>query len=163
MSGTVTLRPATLQDEGLLLKWRNNPMTRNASHNTAEVQRDEQISWLSQTLSNPNRKLFIAEENGVSVGTVRAIISEGVWELSWTVPPNERGRGVAKRMVALLAHEIYEPIRAEVKVGNIASTRIAEHAVYGTRPRDWRCSSLLASSIEIDKTLTIPSTGFACR
>jgi RimJ/RimL family protein N-acetyltransferase len=31
-------------------------------------------------------------------------------------------------MVALLAHQIPEPIRAEVKVGNIASARIAEHA-----------------------------------
>ncbi|MBW6487331.1 MAG: GNAT family N-acetyltransferase [Syntrophobacterales bacterium] len=48
--------------------------------------------------------------------------------MSWTVAPNARGRGVAKRVVALLAQEISEPIRAEVKVDNIASARIAEHA-----------------------------------
>jgi RimJ/RimL family protein N-acetyltransferase len=51
-----------------------------------------------------------------------------VWELSWTVAPNARGRGVAKQMVTLLAHQISEPIRAEVKAKNIASARIAEHA-----------------------------------
>jgi len=31
-------------------------------------------------------------------------------------------------MVALLASTIEEPIRAEIKAGNIASTRIAEYA-----------------------------------
>jgi len=68
------------------------------------------------------------EENGVPIGTVRADVSDGVHELSWTVAPNARGRGVAKRMVALLASRILEPIRAEVKPGNTVSTRVAEHA-----------------------------------
>jgi len=31
-------------------------------------------------------------------------------------------------MVAVLGNQISEPIRAEVKAGNIASARIAEHA-----------------------------------
>jgi len=72
-------------------------------------------------------QLLVAEENGAPVGTVRADFSEGVWELSWTVAPNARGRGVAKQMVVLLASQIPEPIRAEVKAGNIASARIAEY------------------------------------
>ena len=128
MSEPITLRLTTIQDADLLLEWRNDPETRKASHNTAEVQRDEHVTWLSRTLSNPNRRLFVAEEDGVPVGTARADLSEGVWELSWTVAPNARGRGVAKRMVALLASQISEPIRAEVKAGNLASVRIAEHA-----------------------------------
>ena len=128
MSETITLRSATIEDADVLLEWRNDPETRKASHNTAEVQRDEHISWLSRTLMNPNRKLLVAEENGGPVGTVRADYSEGVWELSWTVSPKARGRGVAKRMVALLAHKISEPIRAEVKAGNTTSARIAEYA-----------------------------------
>jgi RimJ/RimL family protein N-acetyltransferase len=128
MNETIILRSATIQDTDLLLEWRNDPETRRASHNTAEVQRDEHISWLSRTLNNPNRRLFVAEEDGVPVGTVRADLSEGVWELSWTVAPSARGRGVAKRMVALLAHQISDPIRAEVKAGNLASARIAEDA-----------------------------------
>lgn len=128
MSETVSLRPATIQDADLLLEWRNDLATRKASHNTAEVQRDEHISWLSRTVGNSNRRLYVAEEKGVSVGTVRADLSEGVWELSWTVAPGARGRGIAKRMVAVLAHQISEGIRAEVKAGNIASARIAEHA-----------------------------------
>jgi RimJ/RimL family protein N-acetyltransferase len=128
MSESIRLRPATIQDADLLLEWRNDPETRKASHNTAEVRRDEHVSWLTRAINNPNQRLLIAEENGTAVGTVRADFSEGVWVLSWTVAPIERGRGVARRMVALLAHQISAPIRAEVKAGNIASARIAEHA-----------------------------------
>jgi len=128
MNKTMTLRPATTQDADLLLEWRNDPETREASHNTVEVLRDEHISWLTKTLNNSNRRLLIAEENGVPVGTVRADLAEGIWELSWTVAPVARGQRVGKRMVVLLAHQISEPIRAEIKAGNIPSARIAEYA-----------------------------------
>ncbi|MGA7876614.1 MAG: GNAT family N-acetyltransferase [Desulfoferrobacter sp.] len=128
MNESITLRPATIQDADLLLEWRNDPETRKASHNTAEVQRDEHVSWLSRTLNNPNRRLLVAEEDGAPVGTARADFSEGVWgAILDGTPKRERAR-VAKQMVALLAHQISEPIRAEVKAGNIASARIAEHA-----------------------------------
>jgi RimJ/RimL family protein N-acetyltransferase len=128
MNESITLRSATIQDADLLLEWRNDPKTREASHNTGEVERNEHVSWLLRTLKNPNRRLLVAEENGTPVGTVRADFSESVWELSWTVAPSARGRGVAKQMVVLLASQIFEPIRAEVKAGNIASLQIAEHA-----------------------------------
>lgn len=128
MSETIKLRLATMQDAEMLLEWRNDPVTRAASRTTGEIQRRDHVSWLARTLGDPDRKLCLAEENGVPVGTVRSDFSDGVWELSWTVSPLARGRGVAKRMVAVLASQISEPIRAEVKVGNIASARIAEHA-----------------------------------
>jgi len=128
MNETIILRPATIQDADMLLGWRNNPETKIASHSTSEVVKEEHIAWLTKTLNNANQKLLIAEEDGTPVGTVRADLSEGVWELSWTVAPNARGRGVAKRMVALLAHTISDPVRAEVKAGNVASARIAEYA-----------------------------------
>jgi RimJ/RimL family protein N-acetyltransferase len=128
MNLTIALRQATIQDADMLLGWRNNPETRIASHSTSEVVKEEHLAWLTKTLSNANRRLLVAEENGSPVGTVRADLSEGVWELSWTVAPNARGRGVAKQIVTLLAQKISEPIRAEVKSDNIASARIAEHA-----------------------------------
>ena len=127
-SNVIRLRPVTIQDADLLLDWRNDPETRNASHNTEIVQREEHISWLTRTLNNPSRQLFIAEEKEVPVGTVRADFADGVYELSWTVAPDARGRGVGTRMVAQLANQIPVPIRAEVKSGNTASARIAEHA-----------------------------------
>jgi RimJ/RimL family protein N-acetyltransferase len=124
---SLSLRPVSLGDAELLLDWRNDPATRKASHNTDKVRLHEHRDWLSNSLRNSNRRLYIAEE-GFPVGTVRADLSNGVWELSWTVNPAARGKGVGKRMVKLLAMKIAEPIRAEVKKGNSESARIAEHA-----------------------------------
>jgi RimJ/RimL family protein N-acetyltransferase len=120
------LRRATLRDSALLLAWRNDPETRKASHSMESVAQTEHHSWLKASLSNPNRKLFIAEVNGIPVGTVRADYLSGEWTLSWTTAREARKRGVAREMVALLVEEIREPIRAEVKAGNVASSKIAE-------------------------------------
>ena len=128
LNEVITLRMATLKDADILLSWRNEPETRIASHKTSQVNMNEHAVWLSRTLRNTDRRLFIAEEDGHPVGTIRADCLDGVWELSWTVDPGARGRGVAKRMVTLLSQKIKEPIRAEVKTGNIASARIAEYA-----------------------------------
>ena len=121
------LRRATMADAHMLLRWRNDPATRAASHNTDEVSLDGHLRWLAATLENPRRDLWIAEDDG-PVGTVRADHSDGVAELSWTVAPERRGHGVGSRMVSLAASQIDGPIRAEVKVGNEASRKIAESA-----------------------------------
>ena len=98
---------------------------------TEEVKLEKHIEWLKATLQNKNRYLYVAEENGVSIGTVRADYDNGIYELSWTVSPEVRGQGVGKRMVSLLANRIKEPIRAEVKKGNEASSKIAENSGMG--------------------------------
>ena len=128
MQASIALRPATMRDAELLLAWRNDPATRSASHNAAPVAREDHVAWLAATLGNQDRQLLIAEEGGIAVGMVRADLANGVWNLSWMVAPRARGRGVAKRMVALLASRIPGPIRAEVKAANRASARIAQHA-----------------------------------
>ena len=97
-----------------------------ASHSTDEVKLEKHIEWLKATLQNENRNLYIAEENEISVGTVRADYDNGIYELSWTVSPKARGKKVGKRMVSLLANRIQKPIRAEVKKGNESSSKIAE-------------------------------------
>ncbi len=124
----ITLRPATIEDADFLLAWRNDTDTRNASHVTAVVPMEDHIGWLTKTISNPSRRLLVAEEIGRPVGTVRADLVDGIYELSWTVAPAARGRGVAKRMVSMLAKQISEPIRCEIKPGNAASIRVAEYA-----------------------------------
>ncbi len=124
----IRLRRATLQDSALLLDWRNDPITREASHQASLVQPDEHIAWLTDILNDQARELYMAEESGQVVGTVRAELTDGIYELSWSVAPMARGRGVATRMVALLTAQISAPIRAEIKAGNLASERVAERA-----------------------------------
>ncbi|EEA03768.1 GCN5-related N-acetyltransferase [Burkholderia sp. H160] len=127
----LTLRNATKEDARILFDWRNDPMTRLASHSTAELAFDAHTAWLDQVLSNPMRRLLIAEENGCPVGTVRVDREEdGCAVLSWTVTREARGRGIATRMVQLVADEISgsHAIRAEIKAGNEASVKVAEAA-----------------------------------
>ena len=117
-----------MEDADLLLEWRNDPSTRAASHSVEVVEREDHIKWLASSLDNPNRRLRIVEEDETPVGTVRADLAGGVYELSWTVAPHARGRGIGKQTVALFASELRDPIRAEVKEGNAASAAIAEFA-----------------------------------
>jgi RimJ/RimL family protein N-acetyltransferase len=97
----------------------------------AELAFDAHISWLNATLADPLRQLFIVEEDGRPIGTVRVDQeANGSAELSWTVAPEARGRGMAKRMVRLVADEVSgaRGVRAEVKAGNEASIKVAEAA-----------------------------------
>lgn len=129
MPDVVSLRPATEQDADLLLSWRNDPLTRSASHDSTQITLSQHLDWLSQLLSDSSRRLFVAEQRGVPVGSVRADKgADGTTELSWTVAPDARGRGLGRRMLAALLEELNGPVRAEVKAGNLASMRIAESA-----------------------------------
>ncbi|MFI5011032.1 MAG: GNAT family N-acetyltransferase [Hyphomicrobiales bacterium] len=112
----------------MLLAWRNDPETRRMRHHGEEVRPRLHFSWLDACLRDPDRRLYIAEIDAIPVGTVRADHADGVWELSWTVAPAHRSRGVGKDMIAEAARLIAGPIRAEVKAGNLASIRIAEGA-----------------------------------
>jgi RimJ/RimL family protein N-acetyltransferase len=123
----LVLRLAAMEDSELLHAWRNDPQVRQASRDQAEIEFDSHLVWLKESLENPDRSIFIAEMDDMPVGTVRSDLSGGVFELSWTVAPDARGQGIGKRMVALLAAQIEGPIRAEVRMGNVASVRIAEH------------------------------------
>jgi len=125
-STALRLRLATIGDAETLLEWRNDPSTRKASHSSHTISKAEHIQWLEGILSNQNRTLYIAEIDGSPVGTARADYENPGYELSWTISPKKRGLGIGQEMVRILAEIISAPIRAEIKVGNVASVRIAE-------------------------------------
>jgi len=126
---SLSLRPVEMADADLLLLWRNDPDTRQASHNTDEVTLASHLVWLESSLSDlSKRRLWIAAVDGVAVGTCRADRMAGVWELSWTVAPEARGKGVAHRMLSKMVLYFEEPLVAQVKIGNMASIKVAERA-----------------------------------
>jgi len=124
------LRKVTFEDWKILLDWRNDIETRKNSHNMELVVEENHKKWLNSILTNENRQLFIALENEIPVGTVRADFDKQniEYELSWTISPDFRGKGIGKIMVKILADRLQAKIRAEIKKGNIASVRIAEYA-----------------------------------
>ncbi|MEC5388052.1 GNAT family N-acetyltransferase [Uliginosibacterium sp. H3] len=129
MQVPIRLRPATLQDAELLLAWRNDLQTRLASHGTHEIPLAEHWAWLDLVLADPARRLLIAELDDVPVGSIRVdTASDDVAELSWTVAPSARGQGVGTRMLIAALSEVTGSVRAEVKIGNVASMKMAEAA-----------------------------------
>lgn len=123
------LRRATLDDAELLLSWRNDPESRKQSTQKEEISPENHLAWLIKSLSMTDRKLYIAEHNDLPVGTVRSDIHEdGTVELSWSVAPSQRGKGVGKAMVAQFVKEIHPTgkLIAVIRKGNSASEKIAQ-------------------------------------
>ena len=125
---TLALRRASIADGHLLYGWRADPVTRAASHQTGPLDPATHLAWLASSLTRPEREIYIAESDGVPVGTVRVDRAPDAAEISWTVAPDARGRGLGSRMVAMAAASIPGAIRAEIKPDNRASIRIAAAA-----------------------------------
>jgi pseudaminic acid synthase len=97
---SVSLRPATRADSADLLAWRNDPLTRGMSISSGEVSNEEHEQWLERSLEVDDRRLFVAEYEGRLAGVVRLdLAAHATWEVSITVAPSERGRGLALAML----------------------------------------------------------------
>lgn len=127
MTDRVTLRPATMADAKILFEWRNDPETRQASHKNDTIRFDSHLAWLESSLNRPEERiLWVAQWDGVAVGTCRADRIETAWLLSWTVAPEARGKGVAQKMLLTLVHQFNQPLVAQIKTENPISIKVAE-------------------------------------
>lgn len=128
-STTLTIRRARPDDAERLWKWRNDPVTRQASRNTEEVPLEQHLRWLEGSLSRTDRVLLIAESGGEPVGTVRFDMrDDGYLEVSINLAPEARGRKMGAACLGeacdfVLAHG---PIgfHAAIRRDNAASIRI---------------------------------------
>lgn len=94
----ITIRAVTMDDAETLLSWRNDPDTRAASLSIDEVERPAHLAWLTRTLGDLGRTLYLGSLDGVAVGTVRFDRDETdatTAEVSITVAPEQRGRRLA--------------------------------------------------------------------
>lgn len=129
-------RRALLTDARTLFDWRNHADTRANSRETAAISWDDHANWLERTLLREDRQLFIIEDAlGHGIGTVRwDRLSQGDWEVSITVAPEHRGRGMGYAVLQAgeRALETPNPCRllASVHVENEASGRLFRAAGY---------------------------------
>ena len=120
----LVLRDATFDDWRLLYRWRNDIRVRTASRNPEPIDEQTHRDWLTSCLQDSQRRLLIAELNGNPVGTIRVDFGP-VCELSWTVAPEARGKGIGGRMVCDVVKTIQSPMKAVTRNDNFASQRIA--------------------------------------
>lgn len=117
------IRPARMSDAESLFRWRNDDLTRAMSRNSDQIVWQDHLNWLENRLSKPEPSLFIAEIDGVAVGTFRV---DGD-EISYTVSPDHRRIGLGLKMLRK-AREILGPLRAEIFARNATSINIARQA-----------------------------------
>jgi len=121
------LRKATFNDWKILLDWRNDPITRENSFETEEVSEQIHKLWFNDSLLNPNRSIYILEDNFTSVGSIRSDLH---WNnqsvLSWSIAPDQRGKGYGTKILEIYLQNKKGKFIAEIKPRNIASIKMVE-------------------------------------
>jgi len=121
-----------MEDAAYLLCLRNDPATVAASRQQRPVEEAEHLAWLTAALLDPAISLYIAAyyPDRSRVGTVRLDHEECpdgcATELSLTVAPSLRGRGLARQLIlSAMDANPYQCRRwiAEVRRENIPSLR----------------------------------------
>lgn len=123
-------RQAKMADADLLLAWRNDPLTRQMSRNQDVVEMDGHVAWLSKRLSRVSPQLHMVMMMDERIGNFAPVATFRIDgdELSYTVAPEHRGKGIAKQMLAKIRADARRPLTAEIKRDNMASIRAAESA-----------------------------------
>ena len=100
------LRKATMEDAKDVLRWRNDPVTRENSFTRDEIDLDSHLTWFEKKLGQEECFMYILMADDEKVGNIRVDASEGVGEISYMVAPEHRGKGYGKKMIGLLEAEL---------------------------------------------------------
>jgi RimJ/RimL family protein N-acetyltransferase len=123
MVNHVHIRPASRDDARLLFEWRNDESTRRMFKNKDVLRWDDHLGWLDRRLKLDDPNLFVFEADGLPVATFRI---DGR-DLSYTVAPEHRNRGIAKLMLNEVRTR-FGRLRAEIYADNLPSIRAAHDA-----------------------------------
>jgi RimJ/RimL family protein N-acetyltransferase len=123
---SLSLRRAASSDGARLLRWRNDPLTVKQSLTPRPVTRADHERWLNARLADPRTALFIITEGGRPAGQLRLDLgARREAEVSITVAPALRGRGVAVRALRAAAAPARRlgaaKLLARIKPDNVAS------------------------------------------
>ena len=124
----MSLRKVKPADAMTLYRWRNEPDTRRSSINQDELDWDGHNVWLSHELGSEKSIMLIGELNGMPVAQVRFNEVGRYLNLSYSVDPTQRGRGLGHRIVAEGLRYIDglkgQEVRADVKTSNVPSLAV---------------------------------------
>jgi UDP-2,4-diacetamido-2,4,6-trideoxy-beta-L-altropyranose hydrolase len=125
---SIHLRPVTVEDSHLLFGWRNDSETRRVSRNAGPITWDQHDAWLRRKLQSPDSVMKIAEVQGRAAGVVRADRNAEGWDLSWTVAPAARRKGIGAAMLKSFVGQLDGRLVAIIRCDNQASRKIAAAA-----------------------------------
>ncbi|HWJ32032.1 MAG TPA: GNAT family N-acetyltransferase [Gaiellaceae bacterium] len=133
-AGGVRLRAATTADAAFLRELRNDADVRRHSRASDVVEEDAHLHWLTDTLADPWRHLFVIEDPAGPVGQLRLDVHERYAEVSIAVVASARERGIAAaalRAADTKARELgLSELRAFVRRSNEPSLRLFDRGGY---------------------------------
>jgi RimJ/RimL family protein N-acetyltransferase len=155
---SLELRPASAADAGELLRWRNDPATRAASFNAAEVSPEEHAAWLDGRLGDPRCRLLVAQLDGVAIGQVRLDQLDGARaEIHIGLAPEARGQGHAARLLVAASREYAPALAADCVIANVQPDNAASlHAFLQAGFRERERS---ATAVRLELELADASNG----
>jgi predicted dehydrogenase/L-amino acid N-acyltransferase YncA len=147
----IGLRRASNRDSERVRAWRNDPAAIEASLTQAAVGPREHAEWYARVVCDPAHVLWVIEENGRGVGSLRlSRIPEQpcAAEVSIVLEPGARGRGLSGGVLEAAARAApdalgIEELVASVRPENSASIRAFTAAGYEERARDARRTTLV--------------------
>ena len=126
----IKIRCANEKDSSTILKWRNDPLTREMFLNSEPVDEDSHFEWFTSTINDLKQCLLVCENNNnEAIAVIRFDANETEAEVSINLSPQHRNQGLA---VPCLTEAIeffkshYPSIRsiiAEIKFQNKASKK----------------------------------------
>ena len=128
------LRRAYPDDEELLYEWRIRDEHAADWYEGGPVDREEHRVWFNDRVHNPAVDLFVASERqgGLLVGMCR-VDSSG--EISFSVVPEQRGKGFGARMIEEVCDEVpWRRVKASVDRTNSYGAKTLEAAGFVYRP-----------------------------
>ena len=127
MRKSFNLREVTKSDWKVLLKWRNDEITRQNFFNSDLISVSEHKEYIKNTINNPNRTQFILEYNEIPVGIIREDrLEKDELELSYTISPMYRGKKIGQIMMSLYLIERKGSFLCEVKEENVPSIKMIQ-------------------------------------
>ncbi len=130
----IHFRRATMDDAVNILRWRNHPRVRGASHDDAEIDAASHAAWMQRVLADPARVLLIAECGGQPVGVVRFDLRGRAALISvYRTPETMAGsRGLIRAATAWLGtqHPEVAEVSAEILADNAGSLAAFRKAGY---------------------------------
>ncbi|MEG3179099.1 UDP-2,4-diacetamido-2,4,6-trideoxy-beta-L-altropyranose hydrolase [Sphingomonas sp. LT1P40] len=133
LADTLKVVPATLDHAELTHCWRDHPATRGVSRNAEPIRWDDHLTWLTRTLDDSTRTLWIGIIGETPVGVIRFDrLNDRSAEVSLYLDPTLHGLGLGRAL--LLAGEAAAAagidVHAEVLEGNIGSAGLFDSTGY---------------------------------
>lgn len=130
----IIARHAKPSDEKLLLKWANDPQTRQNSFSSEIITPETHHEWFNRKLRDLDEcYLYIIEtKEGIPIGQVRFEKKDCFWEINYLLSPDFRRKGLGRKLIeeTLMNFKLECPdvlILGRVKEDNIKSQKILEN------------------------------------